>query len=350
VTFCDSAIKIGRVSRAGRLSQIEQLLLAHPEGLLRADIARRLGVHRSTVTRDITELSLTHPIHEEDDRRVRLERRSYLTAISLTMFELEALHLAARLFARVMKFPFPHASAALRKLSAAQGRVSPRLSDWMQETADEIESFPVASAEVTTRYRTIIEQLGESITDSRPVVAHYFSRTNDAVRSYWVLPLTLEPHHEGRAVHVVAWNLPMEDGGFRTLKVERIQSLDLQPPEPDLVLQIPVQDIRDRLSSAWSIWTSDDEAVLVVLLFSPMVAKRVSETLWHSSQQVLHRADGAVVWSGRIAEPREMYPWIRSWGPDVEVLEPQWLQEQHQQDFTAGSMLYKKITTRETDV
>lgn len=338
------------MSHHDRLSQIEQLLLAHPEGLFRADIARRLGVHRSTVTRDITELSRTRPILEEDDRRVRLERGNYATAIHLTMFELEALHLAARLFARVMKFPFPHASAALRKLAAAQGRVSPRLAGWMRDTADEIESFPVASAEVTTRYRTIIEQLGEAITDSRPVVAHYYSRTNDAVRSYRVLPLTLEPHHEGRAVHVVAWNLPMEDGGFRTLKVERIQSLEMHPPEPDLVSQIPVQNIRSRLSSAWSIWTSDDEAVVVVLRFSPVVADRVTETLWHASQQVIHREDGGVEWSGQIAEPREMYPWIRGWGPDVEVMEPQWLREQHQRDFTAGAGLYRNSATGETDV
>ena len=338
------------MSHADRLSQIEQLLLAHPEGLLRADIARRLGVHRSTVTRDINELSYTRPIFEEVDRRVRLERGSYETAIHLTMFELEALHLAARLFARVMKFPFPHASAALRKLAAAQGRVSPRLSGWMRDTADEIESFPVSSAEVTARYRTIIEQLGEAITDSRPVIADYYSRTNDAIRAYWVIPLTLEPHHEGRAVHVVAWNLPMEDDGFRTLKVERIHSLELQPPDPDLVSQIPVQDIRSRFSSAWSIWASDNEPVRVVLRFSAVVADRVVETLWHASQQVIHREDGGVEWSGQIAEPREMYPWIRGWGPDVEVMEPQWLREQHQRDFTSGTELYKNSATGETDV
>ena len=37
--------------KAQRLLQIEKLLWAHPEGLTRAEIARRLGVNRSTITK-----------------------------------------------------------------------------------------------------------------------------------------------------------------------------------------------------------------------------------------------------------------------------------------------------------
>ena len=44
------------ISKAERFLQLEALLLANPEGLYRADIARRLGVHRSTVGWDILTL------------------------------------------------------------------------------------------------------------------------------------------------------------------------------------------------------------------------------------------------------------------------------------------------------
>jgi len=86
------------------------------------DIARWMAVDRSSVTRDIPESSLSRPIIEEDDRQARFDRAGYMTAIHLTMLELEASHLATRLLARVMEFPFPHASAALRKLAEAEGR------------------------------------------------------------------------------------------------------------------------------------------------------------------------------------------------------------------------------------
>ncbi|MFW5694813.1 MAG: helix-turn-helix transcriptional regulator [Alkalispirochaeta sp.] len=349
MTSRKSAATLTTVSHGDRLSQIEQLLLAHPEGLLRVEIARRMGVHRSTVTRDIAELSITRPIVEADDRRVRMDRAGYVTAIHLSMFELEALHLAARLFARVMKFPFPHASAALRKLAEAQGRVSPRLSDWMRETADEIETFPVASAEVTTRYRTVIEQLGEAITDGRPVVAHYYSRNHGGIRPYRIYPLTLEPHHEGRAVHLVAWDLSDAPVEFRTLKIERIHELDLQDPDPDFLSHIPLDRIRPRLASAWGIWTSEKPVVPVVLHFSPAVASRVGETLWHDTQCLEHQSDGSLIWRAEIAEPQEMYPWIRGWGPDVEVLEPQSLRNTHREDFLRGVELYRTAPTSGPD-
>ena len=45
-------------TKAERLIQIEALLLAHPEGLSQSEIAKRLGVHRSTIPVSYTHLTL----------------------------------------------------------------------------------------------------------------------------------------------------------------------------------------------------------------------------------------------------------------------------------------------------
>ena len=44
------------VTKAMRLMQLETLLLAHPAGLSQAEIARRLGVNRSTINRYMADL------------------------------------------------------------------------------------------------------------------------------------------------------------------------------------------------------------------------------------------------------------------------------------------------------
>ncbi len=49
-----------------RLLQIEQLLWAHPEGLTRAEIARRLGIHRATITKYLSTDALPPSIYEDD--------------------------------------------------------------------------------------------------------------------------------------------------------------------------------------------------------------------------------------------------------------------------------------------
>jgi CRISPR-associated endonuclease/helicase Cas3 len=65
----------------------------------------------------------------------------------------------------------------------------------------------------------------------------------------------------------------------------------------------------------------------VTLRFSPRVARRVQETRWHRSERTEPQSDGSLVWRAQIAEPKEMLPWIRGWGADVEVLAPPWLRK-----------------------
>lgn len=50
-----------------RVAQLELLLHSHPEGLRRAEIARRLGVHRSTISRYVDELKQYIDIYEENN-------------------------------------------------------------------------------------------------------------------------------------------------------------------------------------------------------------------------------------------------------------------------------------------
>ena len=63
-------------NKAERLLQMEQLLLAHPNGLRRAEIARRLGVHRWTVTRHLLSMDEAGYLCTEDRRDCECHRRS----------------------------------------------------------------------------------------------------------------------------------------------------------------------------------------------------------------------------------------------------------------------------------
>jgi predicted DNA-binding transcriptional regulator YafY len=331
------------VSRYQRLHEIERILLEYTEGMSRAELAKRLCVHRSTIGRDIDYLSPMIPITETDHHRILIDRNAYLTTVRLTMFELEALHLAARLFARVMRFPFPHASEALRKLADAQGRVSPRLAERIRATAEDILQFASGAPAEPNQYRRHVERLGIAITENRTVTVRHFSRNRGELRSYRLIPITLEPYHEGRAIHLVGWDLDGEPPAFRTLKIERIREIQFGPSSPDVLAGVPIDSLRERMSSAWGIWTTDGAPVTVTLRFSKNVADRVAETIWHESQEVEETSDGSLIWRGTIAEPREMYPWIRGWGPDVEVIEPEWLRERHREDFEKGVMMYKSL-------
>ena len=328
------------MSRSVRLLHIEQILLDHPYGLKRIELAKRLGVHKSTISRDITDLSTELPIIEEEHGLIRIDKTGYLHTIHLTMHEMEALHLSSRLFSKVMRFPFPHASGALRKLAEAQGKVSPALADRIRDTAEELDSFTRDHSLNYANYRRTVETLGLAISEKRSVLICHYSRNKESMQEFRLLPVTLEPHPEGKAVHLVGWDRNGEKPFFRTLKTERIESIVLENPSPEEFDALPREKIATLFKDAWSIWRTDTPPVSVRLRFSGKVADRVRETNWHASQILELSEDGSIIFSVQVAQPKEMYPWIRGWGPDVEVLEPDWLRVQHKGDFARGVNLY----------
>jgi CRISPR-associated endonuclease/helicase Cas3 len=321
------------VNKAERLRQMETLLLAHPEGLRPAEIARRLGVHRSTVGRDLTDLTRLIPLCEDESGRVGINRDDYLVALRLTLHESMAVHLAARLLAGHTDKHNPHAGAALRKLGLALEGLAPLVSRHLQLSADVMDS---AAQRHDPVYLEVLEKLTRAWSDGRQVRLSH-QAPDGRIYSYTFSPYYIEPYAAGRTAHAIGWREP--PGAVRTFKLERIRRIELL----ETPYQIPAGfDPRDLLADAWGIWTSEEEPTEVALRFHPRVAGRVRETRWHSSERVeAEGVDGALIWRATIAEPQEMLPWIRGWGAEVEVLEPAGLRDQLVKEARRLARLYQ---------
>ncbi len=307
-------------TKAQRLLQIEKLLWAHPEGLTRAEIARRLGVNRSTITKYLQKDQLPPSIYEDefDGNKLKVDRRAYLTKASFNLNEIMALHLATRLLATRMDKQNPHAASALRKLAEALQRLDTNVSQHMLRSADVMDE---AAHYRDPTYLAVLETLTEAWSAGRKVqVSHMME--DGRIFEYTFSPYFIEPYAIGQTTHVIGFREPPR--AIRTFKIERLKAARMLR-EP---YTIPEDfDPRAMLADAWGIWYTESEPVEVVLRFHPRVALRVRETRWHRSQQLEPQADGSLVWRAQVAEPQEMLPWIRGWGADVEVLGPEELRE-----------------------
>lgn len=300
--------------KAQRLLQIEQLLWAHPEGLTRAEIARRLGVNRSTITKYLDNDQLPPSIYEEDDGRLKLDRSADLTKASFSLHEVMAIHLATRLLATRTDKQNPHAASALRKLGKALERLDKNISAHLLRSADVMDEDRAFRDPV---YLKVLETLTEAWSAGRKVKVQH-QMENGRVFDYTLSPYFIEPYAVGQTAHVIGWREP--PAALRTLKIERIRAAEITRD----TYTIPADfDPRAQLRDAWGIWTSDQPPVEVALRFHPKVAMRVRETRWHPSQRIEEQADGHVLWRAQVAEPQEMLPWVRGWGADVEVVEPE---------------------------
>jgi CRISPR-associated endonuclease/helicase Cas3 len=301
-------------NKAERLLQIEALLLAHPDGLTQAEIARRLRVNRSTIHRYLPDLG-RFCVYDTGDGRLAIDRDHYLTHVRLTLHEAMALHVASRLMATRTDKHNPHAASALRKLGLALERLAPLISQHLAASADVMDD---EAQRYDPGYLQVLETLTQAWSQGRMVRLWHKHEPSGRVHEYDFAPYFIEPYAVGQTTHVIGWRKPPE--AVRTFKMERIQRIELTAQS----YTIPEDfDPRALLADAWGIWYTEAEPVQVVLRFHPRVVHRVQETRWHRQERTEEQTDGSLIWRARVAEPQEMLPWIRGWGADVEVLEPE---------------------------
>lgn len=309
-------------NKTERMVQLEQLLLANPQGLHRAEIARRLGVNRSTVGRYVDELSSRHdfpvPIYEEDGR-LKINRDRYLNYISLTLHEAMAVHLATRLMATHTDKQNPYAASALRKLGQSLGDFAPLISQHLLASAEVMDN---AAQRRDPNYLRVLEVLTRAWSEGQRVHIWHKSETTGKIIEYDFAPYFIEPYAAGRTTHVIGHCKSPER--MRTFKIERIERAE--PLDESYVIPADF-DPQAQLANAWGIWYTDTEPVKVELKFHPRVVGRVKETRWHRGEDTEDLPDGSLRWWAMIAEPQEMLPWVRGWGADVEVVEPEGLRE-----------------------
>ena len=128
-----------RTDKHNRLQQLTALLKAHPEGLRKAEIARRLGVHRSTVGRYIDQLSLSLPLWERDSRigietDADVESEPYFNE-----YEGTVLLALLKLYRQEINIKNPHVSSVARKLASGFHSTAPVLAESLAESAEKID-------------------------------------------------------------------------------------------------------------------------------------------------------------------------------------------------------------------
>ena len=307
-------------SKADRLGAIQLLLLDHPHGLTMKEVAAKMGVATSTIWRYYRSGSLERKGITFENGWLKADRASLRINVGLSLQEAMALHLATRLLATRMDRRNPHAASALRKVSRALETSAEPVSRMMQRSADELDSEDQWADAV---YIQTLETLTEALATGHKVHAWYPSERSGRMHDYILSPYLIEPYAIGQTTHVIG---PIDPHGrLFTFKIERIHKVELLPDR----YVIPAEfDPQELLKDAWGIWFTGSDPVDVVLHFTPEVAKRVKESRWHRSQRIEEQPDGSLIWRASIAEPREMVPWVRSWGENVRVLQPENLLEE----------------------
>lgn len=295
------------VSRAARLRDIENMLFRNARGLRVQEIADACEVNRRTIYRDIELLEETGVPIWQDGSRFGIIRDQYIATIRLRFNEAVALYIAARLLGRHADEHNPHIVAALTKIATA---FPDPLTEQIGQTAEIIRRQPVNPSFVN-----VLETLSLCWADQHKAKIWYRSPRSGTVRERVLSPYTLEPSTSG-GLYVIGYDEWAAE--TRTFKLERLEKAE----RLDETYTIPETfDLYEHFADAWGIM-SGGVPLDVTMRFTPRVAALIQERVWHPSQRLVQLEDESLELTVTISRPEEMRPWIRSWGPEVEVLSP----------------------------
>ena len=314
------------MTRAERLKAIETYLFHSSGGRRATDIATRFGVHRSTVYRDIQSLGESGSPIWEDGGRFGVLKDRYLTTVRVNLHEALALYLAARLLAAHSDEHNPHVVSALEKLANALPESigehvnrTAALSDKRRPDPDHIR---------------VLETLTRAWSERRQARMVYRNAQTGETTKRVIDPYFIEPSPVGYACYVIGYDHLRRD--IREFKVERIERAGLL--ETTFVLRDGF-DPYAFLEHSWGIM-GGEEVVDVALRFSEKVRYRVRESDWPGVVDVSDEPDGGCSMRLRVKHTLEMKPWIRSWGPECEVLAPEELRREIAAEMIAAGKVY----------
>ncbi len=311
-------------NRTERLAEIERMLFRSAHGMRVMEIAEACGVDRRTVYRDLDLLSEIGVPIWQDEGRYGIIRDQYLATVRLNFNEAIALFIAARLLSRHADQTNPHVVSALTKLSMA---FPEPLAAHVAFTAELVRQYPVDHGFVE-----MLETVTQAWADRRKLRIWYNTHRDGETKAREFAPYFIEPTPQGGLYAIGHDGL---SGEIRTLKFQRIQKVQVLDESYNIP---PNFDANQYLSTAWGIMGGVGE-VKVILLFSSDATPLIKERHWHSSQELENLPNGCrmTLW---VNDWHEMIPWIRSWGSQVSVIEPDGLRSEIVHDLHKVAEMY----------
>jgi len=313
------------LSRARRLVELRELLRARPWST--RELAAYFSTSRRTIERDLEALA---ELGEPPIRVARGRYRLFTPPSTLNPVEALAVHAATRLLYHQTPAPNRHYVRALDKLAAMLPEPARTLTQEsirpLRKAGDDRPLELVAQAWFDRRYLAFEYQAAGSEHWHKNELAVYF----------------VEVNRQNLALYAIGYERSYHRA-IRTFKLTRMRNLYLLSDGYEIPPDFSPQDF---LKNAWGL-VGGDRSVRVRLKFSPEAAPRVLEQDFPGLEVEQTLPDGSLVAGLEVGVdhegfPTEILPWVQSWGPRVEVLEPENLRKRWREEALA---LARKITT-----
>ncbi len=282
-------------------------------------LAAECGVARRTIFRDLKDIEGAGvPYFFDDERKTyRVRNDFFMPPVQLTLDESLALTALAEHIGKAEQVPFM--SAAGRAIEKVRSLLPPTLRDELAKLDDRV-SIKLAASVPPEGMEDVYSKVRRAIGQRVALRCTYESASGAKSKpSKSSKPFTLKPYallFSQRAWYVVGHHSSHD--AVRSLKLNRFTQIDLTTTHYEAPKSFTVDK---HLGLAWRM-IRGDERHEIELRFDAGFADTVSDTHWHSTQDVEHHDDGSITFRCTVDGLDEIVWWILGMGPACKVLKP----------------------------
>jgi len=152
------------------------------------------------------------------------------------------------------------------------------------------------------------------------VVITYDNYKRGGLVSYEVDPYTIFPIKHG--LYVEGYSFTHKS--YRMFRINRIKDIKFTQ---FIVPRRGDYSFNERHKNSFGVFTGS-ESTNVKIRFSKRVAKYIEEPPWASRGEITKYSNGEILFEINTSYPQEVMWWTLEWGPEAEILEPDWLREE----------------------
>lgn len=308
----------GRKKMKGeKVAQLELLLHSHPEGMRKAEIARRIGVHRSTISRYIDDLKNYIEITDENNL-IKLAEKPEMEPMELSVYEGLAFNLSAKMLALNTEMQNPHLVTGLRKIAMNMQSYAPTVSSNIMSLAEEIDK-EITKQSGAAKYNSIMEVLIDSWVSGKIVKVQYKGNDFEEPEENEFAPyfIGFVESHDGRNPISVTGRL-RHTTNIITLEIAKIISaeiLDQTYTIPDNLKAFKKKEALDDIDSS--------DMIPLTLSMKEKSAFNAFTTLYMEQPKIEKQEDGSFICKMSVENSIELILRLVQCGSSVKILEPE---------------------------
>ncbi|GAB4131213.1 helix-turn-helix transcriptional regulator [Thermopirellula anaerolimosa] len=295
---------------------ILRILSSRHYGATVRELAAELNVSTKTIRRDLETFALAgFPIEETvveyGRKRWKLRGDASSQGVFLAYDEAIALHLGRSFMEPLAGTMFWEAAqSAFQKIRTM---FKPDALRYVQQLAGAFHATTFGRCDYS-RMADLIDELVIAVEERKVVQLSYRSLKAKETATYPVCPYGFT-FHRG-ALYLVG--LAVKHNEIRHWKMNRVENVETTAE----TFEIPEDfSLKEHLAKSFGIFQGEGDHHVRVL-FSPQVARYVSESQWHASQTLLPQSDGSLIAEFDLDGTEEIARWVLSFGKHAEVLDP----------------------------